>query len=98
VVRRRKIDDDRAADPIRKLYRTPLWRSTRREILARDPFCEMCQQALSTIVHHIIAARKYINQHGGDESSFYDQENLQGVCKPCHDQHTAKECGFAPGQ
>lgn len=51
---------------------------------------------LSTVVHHVIPARKYIDQHGGDESVFYDDTNLEGVCKPCHDAHTAKEVGFAP--
>jgi hypothetical protein len=42
------------------------------------------------------AARKYVDQHGGDESFFFDESNLQGECKPCHDATTARECGFAP--
>ena len=103
VQQRQQFDTSRIDDPIRKLYQTKLWRAVRRIVLARDPFCSMCPdtpdsppQALSTVVHHVIAARKYIDQHGGDESLFYDETNLQGACKPCHDATTAKECGFAP--
>jgi 5-methylcytosine-specific restriction protein A len=99
VEKRRVFDTSRLTDPIRKLYQTKLWRAVRRIVLVRDPFCGLCPesapQQLSTVVHHIIAARKYIEQHGGDESFFYDENNLQGVCKPCHDAHTARECGFA---
>jgi 5-methylcytosine-specific restriction protein A len=108
VQRRVTIDVQRANDPIRKLYQTKIWRAVRRTVLARDPFCMMCTErdrrspgdrliiALSTVVHHVIGARKFIDQHGGDQSFFYDETNLEGVCKPCHDAHTAKEVGFAP--
>jgi 5-methylcytosine-specific restriction endonuclease McrA len=51
----------------------------------------------SAIADHIIAARKHIAQHGGDPSLFFDENNLQGVCKACHDAKTAKECGGAGG-
>jgi 5-methylcytosine-specific restriction protein A len=101
AAQRVRFDNERRADdPIRKLYQTKLWRAVRRIVLARDPFCALCSvdsaQALSTVVHHVIAARKWIEQHGGDESYFYDESNLQGACKPCHDAFTARECGFAP--
>jgi 5-methylcytosine-specific restriction endonuclease McrA len=100
VARRVAIDRMRADDPLRKLYRTQLWRATRRLVLARDPFCGLCPDlqapALSTIVHHVISARKYIGEQGGDQAAFFDQGNLQGVCKACHDATTARECGFAP--
>lgn len=101
VQRRRLIDEQRADDPIRRLYQTKLWRTVRRIVLGRDPFCVWCIQraavpSLSTVAHHVIAARLYVDQHGGDESYFYDEDNLRGACKPCHDAHTARECGFAP--
>jgi 5-methylcytosine-specific restriction protein A len=108
-VQREKFDTRRRADdPIRKLYQTKIWRAVRRTVLARDPFCMMCIErdrrepgdqvliAISTVVHHVIAARKYIDQHGGDVSFFYDDTNLEGVCKPDHDATTARECGFSP--
>jgi 5-methylcytosine-specific restriction protein A len=100
VAKRERFDAQRIDDPIRKLYQTKTWRAVRRIVLARDPFCMIHPAdgvpALSAIVHHVIAARKYVDQHGGDEGFFFDESNLQGVCKPCHDAHTAKECGFAP--
>jgi 5-methylcytosine-specific restriction protein A len=97
---RERFDVQRSNDPIRKLYQTKTWRAVRRIVLARDPFCMIhpvdLEPALSTVVHHVIAARKYVDQHGGDETFFFDESNLQGICKPCHDATTAKECGFAP--
>jgi 5-methylcytosine-specific restriction enzyme A len=100
VAKRERFDTQRANDPIRKLYQTKLWRAVRRIVLARDPFCMVhpvdAVPALSAIVHHVIAARKYVDQHGGDEAYFFDESNVQGVCKPCHDATTARECGFAP--
>jgi 5-methylcytosine-specific restriction enzyme A len=97
---RERFDTERANDPIRRLYQTKIWRAVRRIVLARDPFCMIhpvdAAPVLSRVVHHVIAARKYVDQHGGDESFFFDESNLQGVCKPCHDATTARECGFAP--
>lgn len=95
MVRRAKIDLQRADDPIRKLYKTPTWRATRRVILFRDPVCMLCHKAPSTIADHIIGARRYVAQHGDHYSYFFDESNLQGACQPCHDAKTAKECGFA---
>ena len=95
VARRQRIDEERSDDPIRKLYHTPTWRATRAEVLARDPLCCECHQALATIVHHIIGARKYMKLHGNDQATFFHLANLQGTCKRCHDSITASECGFA---
>ena len=95
VERRAKIDLERADDPIRKLYRTKTWRATRLVVLFRDPICKRCNQASSTICDHVINARQYVSKHGRDLSYFFDENNLQGICQPCHDAKTAKECGFA---
>ena len=92
---RKQFDQRRADDPIRKLYFTAIWQATRRIILFRDPLCKLCSQAFSAVADHIIPARKWVAQHGGDLESFFDESNLQGVCKPCHDAKTAKECGWA---
>jgi 5-methylcytosine-specific restriction protein A len=97
TVQREKFDVQRANDPIRKLYKTGTWRATRIVIFHRDPLCRLCHKAESTIADHIIAARNYIAQHGGDPERFFDENNLQGVCKACHDAKTAKECGWAGG-
>ncbi len=41
---------------------------------------------LATVVDHI-------KPHKGDERLFFDINNLQPLCKPCHDRKTAKEDG-----
>lgn len=98
-----KIDRERADDPIRKLYRTPTWRATRAAVIYRDQHCQKCGALIcvngspirGAVADHVINAHKYVAQHGNDPSYFFDESNLQGICQPCHDAKTAKECGFA---
>ena len=58
------------------------WRVRRRVILARDPFCKApgCN-AVSTDVDHIVDV-----VDGGSD----DDDNLQGLCHPCHSRKTAR--------
>ena len=58
------------------------WRRLRLLILARDPVCRRCHRNPSTEVDHIVAKKD-----GGTN----DEQNLQGLCKPCHSQKTALE-------
>lgn len=51
----------------------------RARILARDPICTICHDALSTVADHIIAKAN----GGTDEDS-----NLRGVCASCHAKST----------
>ena len=90
VERQREFDRKRSSNPLRKLYNTARWRNdTRLVVLARDPLCtdgRVCgKRAWSTVVDHIIAAVRWVAQHDGDLNSFFDEANLHGVCKPCHD-------------
>jgi 5-methylcytosine-specific restriction enzyme A len=95
---RKRFDRGRATDPIRRLYFTAVWQATRRAILFRDPVCRLCQTAPATVADHVIPARKYVAKYGGDLARFFDETNLEGVCKPCHDRKTAEESGFAGGK
>ena len=81
---------------LKSLYDSALWRvRTRRLILGRDPLCMIAVlcggRALSTDVDHIIRAEVYIARHGGDESYFWDPDNLRGACHTCHAHKTAAE-------
>jgi len=66
------------------LYDTALWKRLRYNQLEIMPLCAYCiDQGLTTearIVDHI-------KPHKGDISIFYDQANLQSLCKKCHDSH-----------
>jgi 5-methylcytosine-specific restriction protein A len=78
-------------DPWREYYDTAQWRRTRAFVLARDPVCKSCGRAASVVCDHTIRASLWLAS-GHD---FYDLDNLQGLCKRCHDSKTAKEVGFA---
>jgi len=91
----------RKNDPFRKLYNTARWRNDICPlVLARDIVCRsgvLCTnpdtgiRAFATECDHVIPARVYVAQHGGDTNSFFDETNLQGLCSRCHKSKTAEE-------
>ena len=89
----KQYDRERSTDPIRKLYNTVRWFWVRKNVLARDRICVRCRQWAAEEADHAIPARKYVRLHGGDMNRFYDESNLQGLCKPCHSSKTATEDG-----
>ena len=56
--------------------------------LANEPLCVYCLQVddvtEATIVDHI-------KEHKGDEAIFWDEGNLQSLCKRCHDSVKQRE-------
>lgn len=58
------------------------WRRYRERFLAENPFCVYCQRlgrvTAATVVDHVVP-------HRGDRGLFWDPNNHQGLCKPCHD-------------
>jgi 5-methylcytosine-specific restriction endonuclease McrA len=88
----RCVDHDRQAEAARSarrrettngIFKTKRWALTRGAVLARDPICKACDNALSTQVDHIVPL-----EDGGDP---YRLEGLQGLCDPCHWSKTARE-------
>ena len=73
-----------------KLYSTSRWQRLRQYILSKEPLCVECKKNKrirpATVVDHI-------KPHKGNKELFYDESNLQSLCKPCHDRKTAKEDG-----
>jgi hypothetical protein len=67
-------------------YNCAHWRRLRAIVLARDPICKMCNRYPSEIADHV-------KPHKGVRSMFVDLDNLQGLCKKCHDTKTATEDG-----
>lgn len=61
----------------------PDWERRRRSVLARDPICVLCHDALTTDVHHT-----------GDPSDHAISE-LAGVCSRCHNTETQQQAANA---
>lgn len=66
----------------RKLYKTARWQRMREYQLTMEPLCRYCLEreevTAATVCDHVKA-------HGGDEHVFWDPNNLQSLCAPCHD-------------
>ena len=60
----------------------------RRRLLSAQPLCVACQRAgrltVASELDHIVAL-----VNGGDN----EEENLQGLCAPCHVDKTARDLG-----
>jgi len=75
----------------RGIYNNKIWRALRRDQLAKEPLCRYCMA-----MGHITAADtvNHKEPHRGDKNLAFDPENLESVCKPCHDVHCdAKDRG-----
>ena len=59
----------------------------RKYILAREPLCRVCKNEIATQIDHIIRLRD-----GGTNKI----ENLQPICKDCHDEKSRIERGGKP--
>ena len=72
----------------KKLYNSPQWQALRAAQLAKDPWCADClkrgEHMPATEVDHIVP-------HRGDPQLFFDEKNLQSLCKPDHSSKTANE-------
>lgn len=64
------------------MYKTKVWRRIRDSHLSHNPLCAVCLEKGYTrgagVVHHM-------TPHRGLWSLFVDPNNLQSVCKSCHD-------------
>ena len=77
------------SEPWRKLYNTARWKRLRLVMFRRDHFiCQMCRRIESNTAKLVC---DHITPHKGDEALFWDQGNLQTVCKPCHDSEKQKQ-------
>jgi 5-methylcytosine-specific restriction endonuclease McrA len=72
--------------PWRKWYKTARWQDLRRRVFIRDLFtCQM------PICGRIIARKDelvcdHVKPHRGDAGLFWDDGNLQTLCRSCHDR------------
>lgn len=70
------------------LYSLPVWQTLRTRQLLKEPWCAECARhgvrVRATVVDHI-------RPHRGNVALFSDPDNLQSLCKSCHDRKTLVE-------
>lgn len=87
---RKAFDRDRDKQPWRGWYKTARWQRLRMSILERDMFtCQWpgCGHIEADTSQLVADHRK---PHRGDDRLFWDADNLQCLCKPCHDGPKAR--------
>ena len=70
------------------LYNTAWWRRTRKYLLASSPLCARC--AYYDVTTPAIDV-DHIEMHRGNETLFYDYNNLQPMCRSCHSWKSNEE-------
>jgi 5-methylcytosine-specific restriction enzyme A len=74
------------SNPWKPLYNTAQWKHLRLSQLSIEPLCRFCDERgkiePANVVDHIIA-------HKGKQSLFFNPNNLQSLCKQCHDKDKA---------
>lgn len=85
-----------ARDDYRGWYKTSRWQKLRWSILVRDRFtCQMSGCGRVEPDTSLLVA-DHVIPHRGDVSLFWDDRNLQCLCKTCHDSlkqsFEAREC------
>lgn len=76
------------AKAYRRLYKKSRWTKLRQRFLDDNPLCIMCLR--QEIVEEADVV-DHVRPHKGDEALFWDVDNLQPLCKPCHDRHKQRE-------
>jgi 5-methylcytosine-specific restriction endonuclease McrA len=70
------------------VYNKKMWHQRRKQVLASQPVCAVCDGNLATEVDHIVPL-----DLGGSE---YDPANLQAICPRCHIEKTRREWRESP--
>lgn len=65
------------------IYNTARWKKLRAEHLAREPLCRGCGAPAEVVDH--------IRPHREDMDLAYDPDNLQSLCKTCHQRKTRRD-------
>ena len=75
---------------IRRMRNKTAYVRMRKRFLAENPVCKMCKREAAVELDHITPAIKAIDR-------FWELDNLQGLCKPCHEIKSAEEKRNADG-
>jgi 5-methylcytosine-specific restriction protein A len=66
------------------------WRKLRLAFITEHPLCRLCAEAGLIVAGQVV---DHITPHRGVEALRLARDNLQTLCKPCHDRKTATEDG-----
>jgi len=78
-----------AENPNRAWYKTARWQALRWSVLVRDLFtCQRCKRVVGDTSQLV---GDHIVPHRFDETLFWDETNVQCLCKPCHDKDKQRE-------
>ena len=72
--------------PSYAMYSYPRSKQIRKVQLENHPWCENCQ--LVDNVNIPAEVVDHITPHRGDRNLFFDTDNIQSLCKECHDLKT----------
>lgn len=78
--------DDRRGTAHERGY-TAAWRAARSRWLMEHPVCATCLFEGRVVPALVV---DHIRPHRGNYQLFWDIENWQSLCKPCHDRKTAR--------
>lgn len=70
------------------LYKRARWRRLREAHKDANPLCVYCLDAEEISEVEVV---DHIKPHKGDLDLFWDPENLQSLCKACHDGRKQRE-------
>jgi 5-methylcytosine-specific restriction protein A len=68
--------------PTALLYRTARWLRMRKVQLQKEPLCRFHHRLGEVVPASVV---DHVTPHKGDKELFFDEGNLQSLCKPCHD-------------
>jgi 5-methylcytosine-specific restriction endonuclease McrA len=71
----------------RAWYKTARWQRLRWSVLVRDLFTCQWPGCGTVETDTALLVADHVTPHRGDERLFWDDANLQCLCKACHDRH-----------
>lgn len=83
--------DRREVEKGREWYNTKAWRLLREEVFVRDKYTCQRKECGRLIIDRKQCIAHHKLPHKGNEQLFWSKDNLETVCKPCHDGPIASE-------